>query len=280
MTLRKLLETARRELTAAGIPDAHLEAELLLRRATNTGRAAFLALPDIDITDEQQALFRELLTRRLNREPAAYILGHREFYGLDFKVDPRVLIPRPETELLVDEALAWCRGRDAATLADIGTGCGAVAISLSVNNPGATVYATDVSDGALEVAATNCRTHGVASRVKLLRGDLLTPLLGPVDLIVANLPYVTEAEMTALLLEINRYEPRVALAGGADGLELVNRLCDAAPEYLKPHACLLLEMAPAQTAAVAARLRRIFPAAEVSVLQDLAGLARVVRLRR
>jgi release factor glutamine methyltransferase len=280
MTYRGLLEAARRELLDAGIPDAPLEAELLLRRVTNTGRAEFLALPDKQITAAQQSLLEELLARRLNREPAAYILGHREFYGLEFTVDPRVLIPRPETELLVEEALAWCRGRGAVTLADIGTGSGAVAVSLAVNLPDALIYAADVSETALEVTAANCRRHGVTPRVKLLRGDLLEPLPGPVDLIAANLPYVTEAEMAALPPEISRYEPRTALSGGADGLDLLNRLCDGAPAYLNPGACLLLEMSPAQTRPVAAHLRRLFPAAEVSVLPDLAGLARVVRLRR
>ncbi len=280
MTLKKRLEAARLELKGAGIPDASLEAELLLRHVTTLDRATLFASPEMVLKPEQETRFRELLARRLDREPAAYITGHREFYGLEFMVDPRVLIPRPETELLVSEALAWCEGLQAPTIADIGTGSGAVALALAVNLPGAAIYATDVSDSALAVAAANCRVHGVASRVRLLRGDLLAPLPEPVDLIVANLPYVTEAEMGALLLEINRYEPRVALAGGADGLDLVRRLCDSAPDYLKPHACLLLEMGPAQTAAVAVSLRRIFPAADVTVLPDLAGLARVVRLRR
>jgi len=166
------------------------------------------------------------------------------------------------------------------TIADIGTGSGAVAVALAMNLPDASVLATDVSDSALAVAAANCRAHDVASRVRLLRGDLLEPLPGPVEVIVANLPYVTEAEMTALPPEISRYEPPTALAGGCDGLDQIHRLCDGAPDFLKPHACLLLEMGSSQTATVAEWLCRIFPTAEVTVLPDLAGLARVVRLRR
>lgn len=280
MILRMLLQAARRELEQAEIPDASIEAELLLRHVTSLDRASLFVSPEMALTPPQETRFRELLARRLGREPAAYITGHREFYGLDFSVDQRVLIPRPETELLVDEALAWCAGRGAVTVADIGTGCGAVAVALAVNLPDAGVYATDVSDLALAVAAMNCQSHGVDKRVKLLRGDLLVPLPGPVDLIVANLPYVSEAEIAALPPEIAGYEPRAALAGGHDGLDLLRSLCDSVVDYLKPNACLLLEMGPAQTETVAGWLCRWLPAAEVTVLPDLAGLARVVRLRR
>ena len=151
--------------------------------------------------------------------PAAYITGHREFYGLDFAVNSSVLVPRPETELLVEKALELARERSLSTIADIGTGCGAIAVSLAVNLPQTRIYATDISAPALEVALSNCRKHGVTDRVTLLEGDMLAPLPEPVDLIVANLPYVREPEMTGV--NTLGFEPPLALNGGPDGLDKI-----------------------------------------------------------
>jgi release factor glutamine methyltransferase len=208
----------------------------------------------------------------------AYIIGHKEFYGLDFYVDRRVLIPRPETELLVEKGLEI--GRAAAshplTIADVGTGSGAIAISLAVHLPQAIIYALDASSDTLEVVALNRRCHSVEGRVHLLQGDLLSPLPKPVDLIVANLPYVSGVEWDLLPRTIIAYEPRSALDGGPDGLDAIRRLLAQARSYLKPQATILLEIGAAQGAAVAVLARRHFPIATVEVVQDYAELDRMV----
>jgi release factor glutamine methyltransferase len=211
----------------------------------------------------------------------AYITGHREFYGLNFLVDRRVLIPRPETELLVDEALAWLRGRfgQRLTVADAGTGSGAIAVAIARKYPGGTVYATDASPGALAVAAENAERLGVAGRVMLLEGDLLTPLRVRVDLIVANLPYVREDQMPlwcgATQVEL-AFEPFDALCGGPDGLDVIRRLLQQAPQYLNPGGAVMLEIGADQGHAAEALAKEAFPQARVRVKKDLAGLDRLV----
>ncbi len=278
MTLKRRLDAARRALAATDIPDAHLEAEILWRHVLGYDRATLYACLGEDATMEQGTRFRDLLARRLNREPAAYIVGHREFYGLDFEVDSRVLIPRPETELLVSEAISRCAEMTAPAIVDVGTGSGAVAVSLARYLPRANVFAADVSAPALAVANHNCRRHGVAARVTLLQCDLLSGLPGPVDLILANLPYLTAAEMASLPPEVRDYEPLTALSGGGDGLEVVRRLMGGFSDFLKPGGGLMLEVGPAQVAVVAQTLRWDHPEARLEILTDLAGRKRVVRL--
>ena len=217
----------------------------------------------------------------------AYLVGHKEFYGLDFVVDRRVLIPRPETELLVERAIALGREVLAAshpslTIADVGTGCGCIAVALAVHLPQARVFATDRSPQALEVARENVRRHGVEDRVRLLCGDLLTPVPPEVrlDLIVANLPYVSRSELEALPRSVREYEPlETALDGGEDGLALIRRLLGEAPRRLAPGGAVLLEIGATQGPRVAELARRRFPGAEVRVLPDLAGRDRVVEIR-
>ncbi|HJX13433.1 MAG TPA: peptide chain release factor N(5)-glutamine methyltransferase [Dehalococcoidales bacterium] len=276
MNLREALARARHILSDGNFEDADLEGEVLLRHVLGVGRAELFVGLDLDLSPEKAAGLRQVLERRLGGEPLAYITGHREFYGLDFFVDPRVLIPRPETELLVEKALGLAGRRTINTIADIGTGCGAIAVSLAVNLPGAVIYAADVSAPALEVAAANCRKHGVADRVTLLLGDLLEPLPTPVDLIIANLPYVRETEL--IPGGPLRFEPEVALHGGSDGLDRIGELCRHGSERLSPGGCLLLEIGQGQSGAVTSLLRREFPSGEVAVECDLAGIERVVGL--
>jgi release factor glutamine methyltransferase len=227
-------------------------------------------------------LFQRLVSLRLARWPLAYLTGRREFYGLELRVNRAVLIPRPETELLVDVAreqaarLAELSGSSRLTIADVGTGSGAVAIALAKHLPDAIIYATDASELALRVAAFNCRRHGVSRRVHLLHGDLLEPLPGPVDLIVANLPYVATGEFPGLMPEVRDYEPRMALDGGPDGLEMVRRLLAHAPSYVNPGGSLLLEIGAGQSRAARELARRAFPTAQVDVLPDYAGHDRIL----
>ena len=224
-----------------------------------------------------------MLRRARQHEPLAYLLRRRQFYGLDLYVDRRVLIPRPETELLVAEALAWARafaarqGRPPLS-ADIGTGSGAIAVALAAELRSATLYACDQSPAALAVARRNARRHGVAGRITFLRGDLAEPLPEPVDLLAANLPYVSAPEMADLPPHIARFEPPNALAGGEDGLDLVRRLLSQAPARVRSDGLALLEISSAQGEAAAALGARAFPRAEVRVLPDLAGLPRLLRI--
>lgn len=270
------LAQAVRALRNAGVDSPRLDAELLLAHTLEVNRAAVLARPDRRLTPKQLTRYRSLVERRAAREPLAYILGQREFFGLDFAVDPRVLIPRPETELLVEEALRLAGPKPAPLLADVGAGSGAISVSLAVHLPRATVYALDDSPEALAVTAENARRHGVAERVRCRPGSLLAPLPQPVDLITANLPYVATPEWEELAPEIRHYEPRRALDGGPDGLMLIRGLLTAAAPYLRPRGALLLEIGAGQGQAVTGLAREHLAAAEVWLQQDYAGLDRLV----
>jgi release factor glutamine methyltransferase len=276
VTIRQALSRAKLVLAAHHVEDSPLESEILLRHALSIGRVELYSDLDRRLTPEEDKKFWQLAERRLTGEPSAYITGHREFYGFDFYVDPGVLIPRPETELLVERAIALAKERSVSTMTDIGTGCGAIAISLAVNLPGVKIYATDISEMALKVARLNCQKYGVADRVRLLVGDSLDPLSEPVDLILANLPYVRERELSHV--NTRGFEPSVALDGGPDGLEKVRRLCHQAESKLNPGGSLLLEIGMGQKEAVTRLLQSLFPKASIEVARDLSGIDRLVCL--
>jgi len=272
LKVKQALRRARGILVKNSVEDASLEGELLLRHALNIDRVQLYIDLGKELPPQQEETIMNLLERRLNGEPAAYITGRREFYGLDFEVNPAVLIPRPESELLVEKALSIAKNRPLSTLADIGTGSGAIAVSLAVNLPRTLIYATDISAAALETASANCRKHGVSGRVRLLEGNLLEPLPEPVDLIVANLPYVSQSELNP------ESEPPLALDGGADGTERIAQLCCQAGGKLRAGGCLLLEIGQGQREAVTAILHNIFPGGTIEVFPDLAGIDRAVLL--
>lgn len=276
MTLKQALSQARGLLAANNIEDTALESELLLRHALKISRVQLYLDLSRELSPKQEETFWRLVKRRLNGEPAAYITGHREFYGFDFYVAPSVLIPRPESELLVEKALNLAHHRNISTIAEIGTGCGAIAISLALNLPEAKIYASDISAPALKVALFNCQKHGVASRICLLQGDMLDPLPEPVDLIVANLPYVRESELPPT--GPVSFEPILALNGGPEGMEKIHRLCQQAGSKLRPQGCLLLEIGQGQGKAVTSSLYSLFPSARIEVASDLSGIERVVGL--
>lgn len=273
MNRRQALIRIRKILEDNCIDNYSLEGEILLRHILGADRAGLFADLDGELTSPQFEDLMRLVERRSRGEPSAYITGRREFYGLDFKVDPRVLIPRPETELLVEKAIDYCRRFGYASVADIGTGCGCIAVCLAKNLPDVAIYAVDISPPALEVAAENCKEHGVNGRVELFKGDLLTPLPEPVDMIVANLPYVRKAEIIAV------FEPELALNGGEDGLDKIKALCAQAHGKLKKNGTLMLEIGQGQAAAVKSILRKTWPGADVEVIKDLAGIERVVGVR-
>lgn len=277
MNIKQALFRAKMLLTGNNIEDASIESEVLLRYVLGIDRARLLASLDADISPEQRQNFMKLVARRSKGEPTAYITGHREFYGLDFKVNPNVLIPRPETELLVEKAISLCRQYNYTKVADIGTGCGAIAVSMAVNLPSVSIFATDISAEALDVAGKNATKHNVEDRITFLKGDLLEPLPEPVDLIVANLPYVRQRDIPDKGLL--SYEPATALNGGEEGLDKIGRLCGQAGSKLNGNGSLLLEIGEGQGEAVRAILHKYFPIANIEVEKDLAGIERMVTLR-
>ena len=277
MTLQQALDQARARLSGLkDIEDPGLESEVLLRHILSFTRAQLYLDLKSELNSEKEVAFQKLVKQRLHGEPLAYIIHSREFYGLDFYVDGRVLVPRPETELLVEEALRFCNERPAAVLADIGTGSGAIAISLAVNLPGVKIYASDISPQALQVAEFNARRHGVENRLTLLQGDLLEMLKSPVDVLLANLPYVGGDWQT---MPSAPFEPRLALDGGEAGFDQLFRLIDQLKGKINPGGCVLLEIGQGQDQAVVDYLRRAFPKSQIDTLKDLSGIERVVRMR-
>jgi release factor glutamine methyltransferase len=276
MTRGEALKRARELLSRHRIEDAALEAELLLRHTLKIDRTQLYTEPDCELKQRHVDTYKTFVKRRIKGEPSAYITGHREFFGLDFHVDKHVLIPRPETELLVEQTILHAKQYKNPVIVDVGTGCGAIAVSLAKNLADAEIYAVDISKAALKVAARNCLAHGVEDRVKLLHGDLLESLPTQVDIIVANLPYV----LTSDVPRVNTFgfEPSLALDGGADGMDVVKRLCLQAKDRLRPAGCLLLEIGMGQSKKTSDILQELYPTANIEILPDLSGIARVVCL--
>ena len=280
--LRTVIQDTHQKLEAAGIPDARLEAEVLVMNVMRMARQNIFAEQEAEVSGQQQAALDSNLERRFDREPLAYILGQREFYGISVMVTPAVLIPRPETEGLVEHALFMAlMGMESTelTIADVGTGSGAIAINLAIHLPAAKIFAVDVDDAVLDVASFNIRAHGVADRVSLAIGDLLDAVPEPVDLIVANLPYIPTDRIPTLQPEVQK-EPELALDGGPDGLDLVRRLLVQAEDKLKDHGIILLELDPEQVPVVQELALKHFPESSTSVEQDLAHLDRILAIHR
>lgn len=281
-----LLREAAERLRTAGVPTPRLDAECLLAAALGCNRAALYGRREV-VPPGAASRFATLLGRRAARKPLAYLTGVREFWSLPLKVTPAVLIPRPETETLV-EAILTCLADSASrplTVADLGTGSGAIAIALAVERPEARVFAVDVSPEALAVAAENARRCGVERRVTFLQGDWTAPLFaaglaGTLDALVANPPYIPTAEVGALEPEIVRFEPRLALDGGPDGLACHRELAASAPRLLRPGGWLALEVGPGQAEAVQALFTAAPGLAVPPVVRDLAHRDRVCLARR
>lgn len=288
MTIQQALENGIHTLSqaeqrrSAQSSSARLDAQVLLAHVLGVERSILYAYPESPLAPQQARDYLALIERRARGEPVAYLTGHAEFYGLDFLVDPRVLIPRPETELLVETALAAIRERlraDATPLvADVGTGSGIIPITLVIQEARLPyLYATDLSRDALAVAALNCRRHQVEKRVRLLHGDLLEPLPEPVDILIANLPYVGTEEMEQLEPDVREYEPPLALFSGPKGLDLFAHLFTAIVQSgkLLPAAQILLEIGYQQRNPLTQLIRHHCPGASVTFLKDYAGWDRV-----
>ena len=271
MNVRELIARSASWLSGKGSESARLEAELLLAHVLEVERLRLYLDADRPLVDAEIDRFRELVKRRARGEPVAYLTGTREFYGIEFEVTPDVLVPRPETELIVDRARMLKPGR----ILEIGTGSGCIAVACAVRLPGATVVATDVSAEALAVARRNAERAGVADRIEFREGDLFEPVEGRFDLIASNPPYVAEG---AAMPDVEAHEPHVALFAGADGLDVLRRLLPQAVGHLEPGGTLLCEIADEQSAAVRALAEPHF--AEVSFHADLAGMLRLLECAR
>jgi release factor glutamine methyltransferase len=277
-TVPVLLNRATSALEAAGIETPRPEAEWLLASLLGVERFALYLDPARRLSATQAARFLDLIERRVGREPLQYLLGWEDFHGLRLAVTPDVLVPRPETEGLVEWAVEALAGRPDPVIADLGTGSGAIACALAQALPAAEVLAVEVSAGALAVASRNVRALGLAARVRLLAGDLFAPLgaLGAsLDLVVANPPYLPSAVIASLPPEVARHEPRAALDGGPDGLGVIRRIVVGAPRVLKPGGWLLMEIGEDQAGPLASLM-----AAEgfsgIRARRDLTGVERYI----
>lgn len=280
-TIAAALERGRARLAAAGIETARLDAGVLFEFAAGIDRAALLARGREPVEPPLSQRYERLLAERARRVPLAYVTGEREFWSLRLRVDSRVLVPRPETETLVEAALE--RLRPGARVADVGTGSGAIVIALARELGAGGFLGTDRSAPAIAVARANAAEHGLADRIAFVEGDLLEPLrdlAGRLDAIVSNPPYIPTAEIDRLQAEVRDFEPRTALDGGADGLAAIARIVAGAPPLLRGGGWLLLEIGAGQADAVRALLLRTGRFDDITTRRDLAGIERVVAARR
>jgi len=259
-------------LRAAGVPSPGLDADVLLAHVAGVGKEVLVAHPGAELPPDTARRYDALIARRAAGEPVAYLRGYKEFYGITFRVDPRVLVPRPETEVLVDAIRAFAAGR-VLTVVDVGTGCGAVAIALARHEPALRIIATDISTGALAVARDNAAATGLAARIEFREGDLFGPIDEPVDIVAANLPYLRADALDDLSGDrvSLAFEPRAATVAGDDGLDLIRRAITDLPRVLAPGGAAFFECDPPQVPVLRALAGR-----PVRVIADLAGADRVV----
>lgn len=285
-TIGRLLQWTADYLKQHGSESPRLEAEVLLAHARGCKRIELYTSFADPAPDELRTKFRELVRRRAEGAPVAYLVGHREFYSLDFVVTPDVLIPRPETELIVLTALEIIKAKGAQPsgirVADVGTGSGIIAITIARQSPQARVTALDISPAALGVARQNADRLGVADRVELVESDLLAalPREARFDAIVSNPPYVSTSEFAALARDVKAYEPELALLAGPTGTSVIERLVPQAAEHLTPGGSLLLEISPMLQQSVEALLQADGRFESIKALKDSSGLVRVIQARR
>ena len=285
-TAGALLQDAARRLEARGIPSARLDAELLLAEVLGMERSVLLARSDTQLAPEQCEKFEAWIAKRLERVPVAYILGRREFWSMEFQVNEAVLVPRPETELVVETALAELRARKDADsppfIVDVGTGAGPIVLALASELPDAVLHATEISAQALAVAKGNASRHGLEKRIRFHQGDLLAPVNeagfgGRIDLVASNPPYVAlDEEVDA---DVKRWEPTGAVYAGPTGNETIHRLIAQAEQALTPGGALIMEIAPQREEALARLMSESAAWADHAFLPDLCGKTRVLRAR-
>jgi len=283
--LRDAIGQAAQILARAGSESADLDAEVLLGHALAMTREQLIVMADSPLGAESAERFQSLLVRRLQREPVAYIIGRQEFWSLDFQVTRDVLIPRPETERLIEVVLllaAQLSSDNPLRVLDIGTGSGAIAVSIATESPSAEIFATDISPSALAIARTNATLNGVVERIIFWCGDLYAAIAdqkAQFDLIVANPPYVRRAEIATLKPEVSQWEPNAALDGGADGLDFYRRIAAQAGQFLTPNGSIALEIGAGMGAEVLPILIQSGPFQEAKIVHDYAGRERVAVAR-
>ncbi len=288
MTVIEILNWSTSRLRDNRVENPRLNAELLLARSLNIGREGLYLRLDCKIDKEEKEILEGLIKRRISGEPLQYILGHQEFWSIDFKVDRRALIPRPETELLVEQSLSILSEalfKKPAFVLEIGTGSGAVAISLAKEARDIFLVATDVSGEALMLAKENAKSSGLLHQIQFVKGDLFGPFRHlrerePFDLILSNPPYITGAEIGRLAREVRDYEPVLALNGGEDGLTFYRDIISQAPSYLKKGGWLLLEVGQGQGEKVSELIEKKGDFLAPQRFPDLSGIERVVKAQR
>ena len=286
-TAQALLKEGVDTLSANGIESARLEAELLLAHVLDVRKEDIILHPDRGLTDPQEEKFQQHVERRCRKEPLAYIIGHREFWSLDFKVNSKVLIPRPETEGIIQRLMSLA-GNEAREnffrVLDVGTGSGILAVVAAAELPKAQVTAVDISADALEVARTNAHRHQVADRIDFLQMDVMMDWHLPenpfYDFFLSNPPYIPSGELERLMPDIRDFEPRAALDGGPDGLTCYHHIVPNAFRYLKPGGHLIIEVGDGQAGLVMQNLQAQGGFDEIAIIQDLSGKERVVSARR
>jgi len=285
VTIAEAIQKAAARLSAHKVPNARLDAEVLFCHAVGRDRAWLLIHMQDTLDDQGLRIFEQSIDRRSAREPLQYISGVQEFWGLPFAVTPAVLIPRPETEFVVEAALKAVSGIPAPVIIDLGTGSGCIAVSLASGLQQAQVFAVDWSEKALEIARQNAQRNGVADRVRFLEGDLFGPfeeldLRGRVDVIATNPPYVKTGDLTGLQPEVRDFEPEMALIAGPEGTESAEKIILQAPEYLKERCPLIMEMGIGQAEALKKIIQGTGRYGSIEVLKDLAGIERVIVAER
>jgi release factor glutamine methyltransferase len=278
-TVGRAVNAATQRLEEAGVATARLDAQVILAHVLDVSRSWLFAHYEHVLDDAHADMFTELIARRVRHEPVAYLIGRKEFYGIELQVDKRVLIPRPETEMLVDAVLVLAANQspEPITIADVGTGSGAIALAVATNADNAHIFGLDVSKDALAVAAANTLRLDSGGQVTLLHSDLLAALPHAVDVIVANLPYVTSADYRTLDADVRKYEPQLALEAGEQGLDVIARLLRQAPLRLCPGGSVILEIGYNQGPAVLELVADILPQAQhADVQKDYQGRDRVV----
>jgi len=281
-TVKRVMDWTVGHLQRKGSDSPRLDTEILLAHARGCERIELYTHFNDVLTNEERNIMRELVQRRANNEPVAYLVGYREFYSLEFEVNKAVLIPRPDTETIVLELLEIAKTMASPKIIDVCTGSGCIAISVAVNHNTAEVTATELFDPAMQLAQGNAEKHEVADRIEFVQGDLLTCIQPQqqFDIVASNPPYVPTLDIETLEADVRDHEPHTALDGGHDGVKFISRLIEDAPKYLKDGGYLMLEMGPEQAGVVCELIDENGNFSDAQILTDLAGRSRVACARK